>query len=313
VVLTGTAAQTVTGNSLNDVITSNDYGSAITGGSGNDTFIAGHGADILTAGSGDNTFEFNYLPWNAGQITDFNVNTDVLDLNGLFTAAGYHGTNPVADGYLSFTADATGEDTQVYFDPNGLATTIPILITTLDHVAPGSLLATDWTFQAPATQTAAATYTLPSNVQDVQLTGTAAQTVTGNSLVDVIISNDDGSTIIGGTGNDTLVAGQGADMLTGGGGSDTFVFDYLPWNAGHITDFNVNTDVLDLRGLFNAACYHGTNPVADGYLSFAADSTGEDTKIYFDPQGPSTTIPILITTLDHVAPGSLQASDWIYH
>jgi Ca2+-binding RTX toxin-like protein len=161
-------------------------------------------------------------------------------------------------------------------------------------------------------QIAAATYTLPSNVQDVQLTGTAAQTVIGNSLGDVITSNDYGSTIIGGTGNDTLIAGHGADMLTGGGGSDTFVFNYLPWTADHITDFNVNTDVLDLRGIFNAAGYHGTNPVADGYLSFASDGAG-DTTVSFEPQGHGTTIPILITTLEHVAPGSLNASDWIFH
>jgi hypothetical protein len=62
--------------------------------------------------------------------------------------------------------------------------------------------------------------------------------------------------------------------LTGGGGADSFVFDYLPWNAGHITDFNPASDVLDLRALFSAAGYTGANPVADGYLNFTSDGSG---------------------------------------
>src|SRR5581483_2475334 len=61
VVLTASAAQTVTGNNDGDTITSNDYGSTLSGGTGNDRLIAGHGADTLTGGGGDDTFVFNYL------------------------------------------------------------------------------------------------------------------------------------------------------------------------------------------------------------------------------------------------------------
>ncbi|HVA13798.1 MAG TPA: type I secretion C-terminal target domain-containing protein, partial [Stellaceae bacterium] len=132
-----------------------------------------------------------------------------------------------------------------------------------------------------------------------------------NALGDTITSNDYGSTLIGGTGNDTLIAGHGADTLTGGGGTDSFVFNSLPWNAGQITDFNTSNDILDLRALFSASGYTGNNPVADGYLNFAADGAG-NTKMYFDPHGPNTTIPILVTTLDHVAPAALHASDWLF-
>jgi Ca2+-binding RTX toxin-like protein len=320
--LTGTAAQTVTGNSLGDIITSNDYGSTIIGGSGNDTLIAGHGADMLTGGGGSNVFEFNYLPWNAGQIADFHVGTDKLDLSALLSAAGYTGSDPVADGYVTFASDGSG-DTQVYLNTHNPADPWPTLITTLDGVAPSGLTAANVLGESGApspssppppptvVDDSAATYTLPSNVRDVVLTGTVAQIVTGNSLGDVITSNDYGSTILGGSGNDTLIAGHGADTLTGGGGNDTFDFKYLPWNAGHITDFNPASDVLDLRALFSAAGYTGSNPVADGYLTFSSDGAG-DAQVYLNTHNPSAPWPFLITTLDHVAPTALHAGDYLF-
>jgi beta-glucanase (GH16 family) len=331
VVLTGTAAQTITANNLGDTITSNDYGSTLVGGTGNDTFIAGHGADTMTGGGGSDTFVFNVLPWNAGHITDFNVASDKLDLTGIFKTIGYTGTNPVADGYLSFVADGHG-NTLVYVNPYSASQNWPSLITTLNGVSPASITASDYIFSttgntgstgtgstggtggttsAPPVSTVAATYTVADGVTDVTLAGSAAQIVTANNLGDTIHSNDFGSTIIGGTGNDTLIAGHSADHLTGGGGNDTFVFNALPWNAGHITDFNVATDKLDLTGIFNSIGYTGTNPVADGYLSFVSDGAG-NTQVFVNPHSASNPWPTLVTTLDHVNPGSITSADYIF-
>jgi len=553
VVLTGTSAQTITANNLGDTIQSNDYGSTLIGGTGNDTFIAGHGADTMTGGAGSDTFVFNVTPWNAGHITDFNVAADKLDLTGIFQTIGYTGTNPVADGYLSFVSDGVG-NTLVYVNPHSASQAWPSLITTLNGISPASISSSDYIFShsiAPtstplesfgstelllsggnyyldpvsgevgptlkygggvvtagvnggwnpigveatasgyevawslagqdqyvvwntdangnfssiqnglggvsgtnlaleeaetsfhqdlngdgtigvaatvlesfgstelllsggnyyldpvsggvgptlkyggsvvtagvnggwnpigveatasgyevawslagqdqyvvwntdangnfssiqngiggvsgtnpalegaeisfhqdlnddgvistvSTQDSASVYTVPSTIQTVQLTGTGSQTVTGNNFGDTILSNDYGSTLIGGTGNDTFVTGHGADMLTGGGGNDTFVFNYLPWNAGHITDFNPVSDVINLSGVFNAIGYTGSNPVADGYLSFESDGAG-NMKIFVHPQGPATTIPITVTTLDHISPAQITSGDWIFH
>jgi hypothetical protein len=68
--------------------------------------------------------------------------------------------------------------------------------------------------------------------------------------------------------------------------------------------------VLDLTGIFNSIGYTGSNPVADGYLSFVSDGAG-DTKIYVDPHNSSA--PTLITMLDHVVPSSITTSDWVFH
>jgi serralysin len=327
VVLTGSAAQTVTANNLGDTITSNDHGSTIIGGTGGDVLIAGHGADMLTGGGGNDFFVFDASPWNAGQITDFTLGADKLDLSAILGAAGYTGTDPVADGWVSFSSDGQS-DTQVFVNMHSASDPWPTLITTLDHISPSGLTAASALGTAPAgggstgddtggtgtsnsVSTSAATYTAPDGVTNIVLTGSSTQTVTANNAGDTITSNDAGSTIIGGTGNDTFIAGHSADMLTGNGGSDSFVFNYLPWNAGHIADFSTTQDVLNLKGVFDTIGYAGTNPVADGYLSFVSDGS-DGTKVMVDPQGPSTTVPITVTTLDHVAPGAIHSGDYLF-
>ena len=199
VILTGTAAQKSTGNARGDTITSNDAASTLIGGSGNDTLIAGHGADMLTGGGGADTFVFNAMPWSAGQITDFTPGTDKIDLSALLTAAGYTGSDPVADGYVTFASDGHG-DTLVYFAPHSASQSWPTLITTLDHVAPGGLTAANVLGYSEASSgggstgggtsstvdVSDATYTAPAGVTDIVLTGTAAQHVTANNLGNTI-------------------------------------------------------------------------------------------------------------------------------
>jgi beta-glucanase (GH16 family) len=316
--------QTATGGTSGNTIASTDHASTLIGTTGNDTFIAGHVADTMTGNGGNDTFVFDVLPWSAGHITDFDPATDTLDLSGVLHAIGYWGSNPVADGYLDFVSDGAG-DTQVIVDSHNTANGWPqTLITTLDHVSPDSITPADYglgdgsdtgtgstSTTSAATDTSAATYTMPSDVTNVALTGMSAQTVTANNAGDTITSNDAGSTIVGGTGNDTLIAGHGADVLTGGGGSDTFVFNALPWSAGHVTDFNTATDVLNLAGIFRTLGYSGSDPVADGYLSFAADGAG-NTQVLVNAHDPSHPWPITVTTLDHVSPASITSHDYIF-
>jgi Ca2+-binding RTX toxin-like protein len=87
-------------------------------------------------------------------------------------------------------------------------------------------------------------YTLPTNVDTLTLTGTASLTATGNgdaenlitanlgddSLIagsgsDTLVGGAGSDTMVGGAGDDMLVAGSGADLLEGGAGSTTYVFN----------------------------------------------------------------------------------------
>jgi len=101
------AQQTVTGNGAGDTFHSNNTGNHLIGGAGNDTFILGRGGDVATGGGGSDTFVFNETPWAGGHVTDFNPGADTLDLTGLLTHSGYHGSDAAADGYVKIV-DAAG-------------------------------------------------------------------------------------------------------------------------------------------------------------------------------------------------------------
>jgi Ca2+-binding RTX toxin-like protein len=62
-------------------------------------------------------------------------------------------------------------------------------------------------------------YTLPANVEDLNLLG-AAQRATGNGLDNWIVGNAAANVLAGLDGQDTLQGGEGADTLNGGNGDD---------------------------------------------------------------------------------------------
>lgn len=66
-------------------------------------------------------------------------------------------------------------------------------------------------------------YTLPANVENLTLTGTANLTGTGNGLDNVITGNAGDNTLTGGAGIDVLDGGAGIDTMSGGAGNDTYV------------------------------------------------------------------------------------------
>uniref|UniRef100_UPI002811DC4C Calx-beta domain-containing protein n=1 Tax=Phenylobacterium sp. TaxID=1871053 RepID=UPI002811DC4C len=112
----------------------NSAGQRLTGGSGDDIIHAGQNSTVLTGQGGGDLFVFDALPWNAGRITDFTVGADKLDFFKLFSAAGYAGSDPVADGRVFFQSDAAG--TRVYLDGDGSGSAqSPFLITLLEGVA----------------------------------------------------------------------------------------------------------------------------------------------------------------------------------
>ena len=421
------------------VFTSPGPGSTLTGGVGNDTLIGSQGSDVLTGGAGADIFSFPAEPWAPDRITDFTVGQDRLDLSALLRKAGYSGTDPIADHYITLLSDGAGA-TQVLFDRDGTgpspqwanyilkldnvsatgltwtalsgagapapppgqpsqigfsvasvsvsegnvgATDVTYAVTRTGDLtgtasaswsvagsganpaaasdfeggtlpagtvtfAPGDVSKTivvrvagdtmverdegftvtlanpsgatlgvatsagvivdDDTVPAPGdtVQTAAASYTLVGGAHNLVLIGSAAQTGVGSTLDNIITSNDYGSNLQGLDGADTLVAGHGADVLAGGSGADVFAFKVLPWNAGHITDFVVGTDRLDLSALFRASGYSGSDPVRDGYVILSSDGAG-GTRIAFDTDGPGTANPwpTTITTLDRVPTAGL--------
>jgi|GEM_PF-5978078 len=145
---TATATGTITNDDAaqtpGQVFTSPGAGSTLTGTAGADTFNASQGNDTLTGGAGGDVFNFPNEPWAPIFITDFTPGQDKLDLSHLLDAAGYAGTTPIADRYLSFASDgASGTVLLFDHDAGGPSPQWPNYIIHL-NVAPAQVSASDW-------------------------------------------------------------------------------------------------------------------------------------------------------------------------
>jgi Ca2+-binding RTX toxin-like protein len=124
-------ANTLTGNdgfsSLlgldgNDTLIGNGDVDQLYGGNGNDTLRGGAGGDHLEGEAGSDTFDYD-LPSDFDSRDTINGFTkgaggDVLDLRDLFDSIGYSGTDPVGEGYLSFSYNIN-LGTTITFDADG--------------------------------------------------------------------------------------------------------------------------------------------------------------------------------------------------
>ena len=287
------------------LLTAAKNGAAV-GGAGADTINAATtGASTLTGGAGADVFVLAKIPPRLAHITDFAPGVDRLDFSKIL--AGYKGTDPVADRYVSFVSDGAG-GTKVMVDLDGAGRAYkPTAVVDLDKVAPGGLTNAS-VFGATTTAKAAlaspsaplATEAKIAAVSPLEPSAPVGQTLTSTAV---------GSVLTGGAGADTLNAGVGLDTLTGGAGADHFVFGKEPWAPIHITDFQLGVDVLDLSALFKLAGYKGADPVADHYIYFESDGHG-GTMVRFDRDatGMAQVWPNTIIDLEHVSPSGLTWS-----
>jgi hypothetical protein len=90
------------------------------------------------------------------------------------------------------------------------------------------------------------TFTLPSAVENLNLSGSYKQTGIGNALNNKISGGSGANVLNGRGGNDILSGGLGKDTMTGEIGRDVFVFNTKPTagNADKIVDFNVKDDAV---------------------------------------------------------------------
>jgi len=89
-------------------------------------------------------------------------------------------------------------------------------------------------------------WTLGSNLENLNLTGANATNATGNSLNNVITGNDAANILDGGAGDDILDGGAGNNTLTGGLGADTFKLSYSKF-TNTIKDYDPLTDRIEIN------------------------------------------------------------------
>ena len=129
-------------------------------------------------------------------------------------------------------------------------------------------------------------YTLPANVQNLTLMGSADAYAVGNSLNNIITAN---------AGTDRIIAGTGNDVLVGGSGNDTFVVNAGD-GADEIQNFRAGPnsgDVVQLSG-FSFSSFAG--------IQAAMSQVGPDTLLNL---GNGQSI-----TFDNTTVGSFDASNF---
>ncbi|WP_443749335.1 beta strand repeat-containing protein [Asticcacaulis solisilvae] len=260
------------GNSGNNYLNGLAGDDTLIGNAGNDTLQGGGGADSMQGGSGD---DYYYVD-NAGDVVSeqstpghddggydhvassitYTLPTFVEELDLLGTA-NINGTGNTGDNYLygnsgdnilsglagNDTLDATagGHDTLIGGDGDDvywINSASDVIIET--NAADAGGWDDVWS---------SVTYTLPTNVEELDLLGTGNINATGNTEDNFLFGNSGNNVLSGLDGNDTLVGNGGNDTLIGGNGADSFMFSAASVNGtDNIQDFVHGTDQLVFTG-----------------------------------------------------------------
>ena len=249
--LMGTSALVGTGNALANILTAN---------SGADTLVAGSGTATLVGGSGNDTFVVN-------SATDLVNDTSTAATNTLNSSVNY--TLPTDVNNLVFTGTTaligTANSANDTLTSNaGADTLVGSTGNETFVVTNGGVVVQDSSTTASNAIIASASYTLPTNVDSLSFTGTAALQGTGNSGNDILTANTGADTLVAGSGSDTLIAGAGAtaDSLVGGTGSDLFILghaaDVVSVGATHGADTIQSSLSYTLPANVNALVFTGS-------------------------------------------------------
>jgi microcystin-dependent protein len=225
------ASDTLYGGDGNDSISGLASNDTITGNGGNDTLDGGAGADSLNGGAGNDTYVID----NAGDSITELSGTDTVQTSlasytlgaGLERLTGTVGTNQSLTGNAGANTitGSTGNDTldggTGADSLNGGAGNDTYIVNN------AGVMITDAS-GTDIVQTNLVSYTLGTGLENLAGTSGTGQTLTGNTVANIITGGSGASTLIGLAGNDTLDGGTGADSMDGGADDDTYVVN----NAG---------------------------------------------------------------------------------
>jgi len=168
------------------------------------------------------------------------------------------------------------------------------------------------------------TYTLPTNIEDGELTGNHNSNLTGNTFNNDLIGNGGNNIlnggggadeITGGLGNDTLISGIGNDDLVGGTGKDLFRFtsSVITGTSGQGTDEIIDFQKgIDKIQIVKTGFKVGTTAITSVVISNSTNNTfGTGANFHFNTatgdlffKGQTTAIA------DVLGVTSLSASDF---
>jgi Ca2+-binding RTX toxin-like protein len=214
-----------TANNGNDSLTGNSGADTLNGGAGVDTLSAGSGIDTLIGGTGNTTFVIN-------SASDVVQDTSIASSNTLRSSVTYVlPTNVnvlVLTGTVALKGTAnTGND--MLTSNSGVDTLVGGSGNDVFVISNASDVVQDTSATASNSIQSSVSFSLPTNVNTLTFTGSAALTGRGNAGNDSMTANTGADTLIAGNGSDTLVSsatGTANDSLVGGTGNDLFIVNY---------------------------------------------------------------------------------------
>jgi microcystin-dependent protein len=308
---------TLSGNDGDDIIISGDGNDTLNGGNNNDTLIGGSGNDRLDGGTGVNVMQGGsgddlYIVSNATDSIFELVNDgfDRVEVNAASFTLGANIENMTYTGAGTFTGTGnaldnviiggTGVDNLMGMGGNdtlrggtgaanflfgGAGDDLYIVEAVGDSVIEVAGEGTDFV------NTALASFTLSTNVENLTYTGASAFIGVGNASNNIIISGMGADTLNGMDGDDIIYGGSGFDIMNGGVGADQFRYNGGETSVDRILGFVSGTDKIGLltTGFVHTAVVdlvQGLAPVAatanstflynsgTGMLSYDADGNG---------------------------------------
>ena len=260
---TGNAlANTILGNSNNNILDGGVGVDSLTGGAGNDTYIIDLTAtnalqDTITELAAGGTDTLILRGGAVAAVSTLTIGTEIdhLDASGTGTTLLNLTGNTLANMITGNAANnvlngLAGNDTMI----GGLGNDTYTMDVLTDVVAENLNEGTDLVNVAVATT--GGTYSLAANVENATLTNTVAYSLTGNALDNLLIGNAAANTLNGSAGNDTMNGLAGNDTMIGGLGNDIYTIDVLTdvvtENLNEGTDL-VNVAIAKASGTYTLA------------------------------------------------------------
>ena len=205
------------GNGANNRMVGSFASTRLEGGLGNDILLGRNRNDTLLGGKGNDS-----LVGDVGGLSFVDDNDSLDGGAGNDTLEGGLGNDTLVGG-TGADSMVGGEGDDIYFVDNGNDIVDESTTTGRDRVV------------------SSVTYTMGSNIEELELTGNGNLSATGNELDNLLLGNGASNRLIGGEGNDSLDGGAGNDTLSGGDGDDSLIGD-----AGNDTlDGGIGADTLD--------------------------------------------------------------------
>jgi Ca2+-binding RTX toxin-like protein len=261
-IVTGTMAVALTGNSLANILAGNAAANTLDGAAG---------ADHLMGGAGDDT----YIVDGADRITELAGEGFDTVLTGFSLTLGENLENLTATGVaaVSLTGNGlanilTGNAAANRLDGGAGTDTLSGGAGDDTYIIDGADWITEHAGGGTDTVVTGSSYTLGEEFENLTASGTAALSLTGSALDNIISGNASANLLDGGTG---------ADSLNGGAGDDTFLVDNAADLVTEIADGGRDTVLASLSYALAAGAEVEVLKLSGVSSRASASLTGSDT------------------------------------